>query len=165
MDSRYTKPLIITFVCFIVLIPSSLFVLKFLLQDNFKKEIEPKIVKTTTLTQLLSENHSGSKLFYAEIEFDPQKKATTLLETGYSNGYPFPLRDTPSSSSAKLFSYKLELISSENKLLQNGWVSESKEMILTPNKTYRFRITTLAEEKSLIKLSLPDNKLFWSYQQ
>ncbi len=104
---------------------------------------------------------SHPKIFVADLEYDPKTKVVTQLSTGTGNAdYPYMPTEQPPTSD-KRFVYKVEVIDNDT-LIQSSWASIPKEIILTQNNTYKFKLTTLYIKGAIVRVSLPNEKYIWT---
>lgn len=124
-----------------------------------RQEVTPKVIKKEDLADVVTQGQSP--LFYASLEYDPKTGIATQLKTGKINGdapYLFP---SPAPESALKFLYKVQ-VSIEEGVIQNGWISASKENLSTEKGTFRFRVTTIYKKDAIVKVFLSKDKLVWT---
>lgn len=161
--NRKTYLVILGYFLILIIIPITFYLFKDPIKANFfktKVQVQPKLVRETTISQAATENHP--KLFYADLEYDPQTGLVTQNALGKTNGDPPPLLPSPPSITLDNLIYKVEVVSDENVLLRSGWGVIPKEIAQTPQKTLSFRITTLYENQAMVRVILPEKGIIWT---
>ncbi len=109
-------------------------------------------------TNIINDQHS--KLFYADLEYDPNSGKVTEIDTGISHGDLDPLSSSPISSSV-MFNYRIEVISETNQLMFSGWSNLFKRVIATPERKYRFSVYCPYYANANISVFTLDNQKIW----
>lgn len=130
------------------------------IQTNLKLAFQkqPQAATIGSLSEIQQEEHSN--LYYVDLYYDPIKKSATKIGVGTSHGDMDPLTSNPSSSSA-VFNYKVEIFSPKNQLMTSGWSSLYKNVILTLDGKYKFRVSAPYEQGGVIKVYEADGQKFW----
>ena len=150
--------LLIGFIFLLVLIPLIAFVVTPSIKNNkliIDRSIQP-------LNQPLSKTNFSNKLFYADLEYNPNTKTVTQLRTGTTEGTPVISPSQPLATTSGQFIYKVDVHSKDDKFLEQYWQAIPEKIIKTANNTFKFRITALYEQGAIIRLTLLDNRLIWT---
>ncbi len=133
MDSAqdsYKKWRIILFIFPLILIP--VFVL--LLRPS-----QPKVTKIDKqISEIRQEQHPS--LYFVDLEYDPNTGKASKKSSGYFNGDLAPLKPEVSFS-PEVFNYRVVTVSPTSEVLASGWESLYKNVILTDNGKYSFRVS------------------------
>lgn len=157
------KPIL--FVIFVIIIPTLLVFLSFKLdlRQIRRAQNPPILIKQGKVADLDPQQLAGHpQLFYADLEYNPATDTVTQLKTGNTSGdIPQLLDQVPTSSSARL-NLKIETIGENKKLLHLGWITLFKEVIKTPEGTFKFQITTVYQPKTTVNVYLQGKRLIWT---
>lgn len=116
--------------------------------------------KPSSRKLVVSEGHPS--IFYAVLELDPNTNVVTQITSGQASGdLPYLSPEKPQANIDNLI-YRIEVVSDKNLLLQSGWDQIGKKLVLTPQNTLKFRITTQYQKNAFVKIYLPDGKLIWT---
>ncbi|MEK7616491.1 MAG: hypothetical protein AAB414_00360 [Patescibacteria group bacterium] len=157
------KLLIVGYITLLITIPITFYLFKDQIRSSFLKpkvSIQPKLIRETTIAEVAAKSHPS--LFYADLEYDPNTEAVALRETSVGRGDPpslFP--DKPPDDNNRL-SFKVEVVSKENIVLQSGWYSDYKQKVKPKEGLLRFSVVTGYEPGAIVKLYYPnESKLIW----
>lgn len=156
--------LIIILLVVVILLPVVVFVVK---NNSFQfskpalpAAVKPTLIRQATLAETNTEGHP--ELFYAKLEYNPKTSLVTQLAISQTTGDLRPLRPTQPLGLPEEFVYRIEVISDQNEILQNGWGRAYKELIVTPANTYGLQIYAPYTPNAIIRMYLPDGKLVWT---
>lgn len=154
------------FIVLLLLIPIIIYALLYYSKIdgiNFGKQeyTQPMLVKERSVAESITENHPD--LFFVDLSYILKNDFATQLGTGKANGDPpiyFLEHPKPAQN---IFIYKVEVVSDNNELIQQGWKAAS--MLLAKKNAkdkLLFRVTTLYKKNAIIKIYTMDNKLIWT---
>lgn len=127
-----------------------------------KPQIQPKLIKQTSLSRIAAETHPN--LYISKLEYNQKQGVTTQLSVSKNNGDMPHFLSSPSTS-PRDFSYKIDVIAADGKVLQSGWDSIDKEIAIQTDDKIRFRIATLYQKDALVRVSLPPENIIWTGKQ
>lgn len=122
---------------------------------------QPKVAQDQKELSSPTFEESHPSLFFADLEYNPEKSIATQLKTGKTNGDIPVLLPSPSSST-NLFSYKVEVISKENAILKSGWGYTSRQIASTVEGMLVFRVIVKYEPDAIIQVLLEENRPIWT---
>lgn len=170
MDSAqdsYKKWGIVLIVFLLILIPAEIALTKPNAIENLKLKFQTSFSEKPKVRVIPKEEVAASfdhpSLYYVDLEYDPTLNKVAKLGSGKASGDLEILLPEPSSSSAT-FSYKVDAVSAEGKLISSGWVSLYKTVITTESGKYQFRISAQYEKGAKINIYLQNNQRLWEEQ-
>ena len=134
--------------------------LPFLKIAGITPQVQPKLIKQTTINELPFDSHPN--LFSSVLEYDLEKGTAIQLTTNKLKGDQTVLLLNQPIGSENDFIYKTEVLSDKNELLQSGWTLISSDIINKNGNKIVFQITCMYISKATIKIYLPDNRLIWT---
>lgn len=143
----------------LILILIALIVTVVLVIKKVTPQIQPISKEASQSSSIVSEH---PELFYATLQYNPTSQTMTQLTSGKANGdIPHLFGEQPNISPSR-FTYKIEIVTDKNVLVQSGWESISKELIQTPDGNLEFKVVTIYEPNAVIRVSLPDGNIIWT---
>lgn len=102
------------------------------------------------------------QFFLADIEYNPQTGTVIQRGTSVGRGDPPPFFSERPPEDPNRISYKVEVVTEENIILQSGWYSDYKQKVQTKENTLRFSAVAGYSPGATIKLYYPtEDKLIW----
>lgn len=157
------KPLLILLLVLIIgaggyyLLPRLAHYIPILSQVGVNPQVQPKLVKQTTLTETRLVKHP--ELFYADIEYNLSNNSITLQKTGRIEADVPPLSPTAISKDPAYFIYRIEVVSDKNDLLYNGWVEIPLEILFIKENKFNIRLLTPYQPPAMMRMYDIDNKV------
>ncbi|MDO8503918.1 MAG: hypothetical protein Q7S60_04500 [bacterium] len=157
---RVTKKVWITLGIVLVLVIVSAASWKILENYRTKSRVAQELIRETAIAEIGAEN--SLEVFSVDIEYDPQRNLVVQHDTKKltSNSLPLFSPNQPLDS-PQSFIYKVEVISSSDELLMNGWSQITKETITTNNNTLRFGVVVKYRAEAFIRILLPGGRTLW----
>lgn len=126
---------------------------------DINPQAKPKIISQGKISDL---NLGGSNLFFADLEYNPQTKTVSQLQTGLiKENLPIYSPDKPTIPPSS-FVYRVAVISATDGLIQNGWMSVDRKLIETEQKTLKIRVIAIYQPNTVVKVYSQDNILIWT---
>lgn len=111
---------------------------------------QPKITKINKqISEIRQEQHPS--LYFVDLEYDPNTQKAIKKSSGYFNGDLTPLK-SEISFLPEVFNYRVEAVSKTNEALVSGWESLYKNVILTEDGKYSFRVSVPYIEGETIRI-------------
>lgn len=162
MDPNIVNPkLLILFIILIVLgtlgyflIPSFVSYLPFI-KSGTSTEVKPKLVKESNTFEEAINSHPS--IYFVNLEYDPKSGLVMQKNSGTGNS-DRPILDVDQPKNLpNYFTYKLEVKSEKDELLQSGWVQLPLKILLTKQNTLELRINTIYQKNAIITVSIPQD--------